>query len=132
MSRISFLILTIAGALTAIFIMNWYLDMQYSNEGSFDIITGAFVEVFILTVFFEYASARDRKANEDKTEKQLNQIISAVREEHKKILSAMHMQQQRSAYMEDFKKSNIDGFYASDKDALAEYEDFKRKIRGEL
>lgn len=71
----------IAFALTCIYIVNVITGMTYSNEGSFDVITGAFVETFILAVFFEYFNSRQQK----KTEKHLQDHLRKVEEMIKNV-----------------------------------------------
>jgi hypothetical protein len=71
----------IAFALTCIYIVNVVTGMTYSNEGSFDVVTGAFVETFILAVFFEYFNSRQQK----KTEKHLQDHLRKVEEMIKNV-----------------------------------------------
>jgi hypothetical protein len=108
MNKKSFLFFTITGAIVAIALLNYFLGITYSKDGSFDIITGAFVEVFILTVFFEYAAARTRHKQDRQMEAHLKKIeqheinmqehiTRAAETTQKLIISKLEAQQQRSA-----------------------------------
>ena len=55
--------------------------MTYSNEGSFDVITGAFVETFILAVFFEYFNAQHQKKIEQHLQDHLRQVEEMIKKQ---------------------------------------------------
>ena len=80
MKHISFLIFSIIGALAAIFLLNRLLGMTYSSEGSWDIVTGAFVETFVLTCFYQFFQARHTAKQDKKTQRQHTEIISLLRQ----------------------------------------------------
>lgn len=71
----------IAFALTSIFVTNLITGMTYSNEGSFDVITGAFVETFILAVFFEYFNAKHQKEIEKHLQNHLRHVEEMIKNE---------------------------------------------------
>ena len=78
MNKKIFVFATIIFALFCIWILNFYLKMEYSNHGSFDIVVGAFVEVFILTVFFHYIEARNEKKMEQRLQNHLDKIEQLI------------------------------------------------------
>lgn len=53
--------------------------MTYSNEGSYDVITGAFVETFILAVFFEYFNSRQQKKFKDHLQEHLRKVEEMIK-----------------------------------------------------
>ena len=55
--------------------------MTYSNEGSFDVITGAFVETFILAVFFEYFNAQHQSKIEKHLQNHLRQVEEMIKKQ---------------------------------------------------
>lgn len=67
-------VVTIIFAISCIWFLNVYLGMTYSNEGSWDVVTGAFVETFILTVFFEYFNSRQMKNTEKHLQEHLRKV----------------------------------------------------------
>jgi hypothetical protein len=117
MNRKSFIFFTITGALVAIVLLNYYLNMTYSSKGSFDIIIGAFVEVFILTVFFEYASAKDRKKQDLKNKQHMQKIeqqeiniqkhITSIKDELIQHISRNAQQPQNISAADPAHKNNI-------------------------
>jgi hypothetical protein len=57
------------------FIANW------NSEGSLDIISGAIVEFFFLTVVLQYWSAKNQKQNENQLKSHLKEIEKLLREQ---------------------------------------------------
>lgn len=66
-------------AITCILIWTDLMNIRYTNEGSLDIVTGAFVEVFILTVFFEFINARQQKNFEKHLQAHLRKIEELIK-----------------------------------------------------
>jgi hypothetical protein len=71
---------TILFALFAIWVVNRTTGMTYDARGSFDIITGALVETFVLTVFFQYFGAKSERKMEDRLQKHLDKIEQLEKE----------------------------------------------------
>jgi uncharacterized membrane protein YqhA len=80
MSKFKNLFITNTIAVLAIVFFNWYFQIDYSNEGSFDIIVGAFIEVLILGAYFEFINQRSQK----NLEKHLQEHLRKIEEQIKK------------------------------------------------
>lgn len=85
MNKKIFVVITIVGALAAIFLVNRFLGITYDNRGSFDVITGALVETFILTVFFQYAQAQQQKQTDKAMQLHFQQIERMLRDQQAQI-----------------------------------------------
>jgi hypothetical protein len=79
-SKVWHVLAVIAFALTSIFILNMIFNIEYTNEGSLDVITGALVETFILTVFFEYLNARQQRRTEDHLQNHLRAVEKLIKD----------------------------------------------------
>jgi hypothetical protein len=67
-------------ALTCILIVNQVTGLTYEENGSYDIITGAFVETFILTVFFEFFNSRNQKKVQEHLQDHLRHVEKLIKE----------------------------------------------------
>ncbi len=67
-------------ALTCICIVNFATGLTYTEKGSYDIITGAFVETFILTVFFEFFNSRNQKKVQKHLQEHLRHVEKLIKE----------------------------------------------------
>ena len=79
-SKMWHVLAVIGFALGSIFILNMIFDMEYSNQGSLDVVTGALVETFILTVFFEYLNARQQRRTEAHLQDHLRKVERIIKE----------------------------------------------------
>lgn len=80
MHTIMALVITNALAIICIYIANRFLGMTYDTEGSFDILTGAFVEVLILSAYFEFINARGQKNMESHLQNHLRHIEQLIKQ----------------------------------------------------
>jgi uncharacterized membrane protein YqhA len=79
MSKWRNLFITNIIAIAAIVFLNWFLKMNYSNEGSFDILVGAFIEVLILGAYFEFINQRGQKNLEQHLQEHLRHIEQLIK-----------------------------------------------------
>jgi fructose-specific phosphotransferase system IIC component len=74
MSKWRNLIITNIIAIIAIIFLNSFFNINYSNDGSLDIIIGAFIEVLILGAYFEFINQRGQKNLENRLQEHLKQL----------------------------------------------------------
>jgi Na+/pantothenate symporter len=79
MSKWKNLFITNAIAIIAIVFFNWFFKINYSKEGSFDIIAGAFLEVLILGAYFEFINQRSQKNLENHLQTHLREIERLIK-----------------------------------------------------
>jgi len=139
MNHKSFLFWSIIGALAGIFALNYFLNMTYTSEGSWDIVSGALVETFVLTCFYQYFEARQTKRENNKTQQQHKQIISRLEDLQNhisKTTEAYHMQTVRTLQEQEqqpYTVNTADRIQAqSDEMAAPEWEAFKQQIKSEM
>jgi hypothetical protein len=78
MHRWRALFLTNLFAVVAIWFLNIFWGMTYDSKGSFDIVIGSFIEVLILSAYFEFLNARGQKNLENHLQAHLRQIESLI------------------------------------------------------
>ena len=79
MSKWRNLFITNAIAIFAIVFFSWVFKLNYSSEGSYDIIAGAFLEVLILGAYFEFINQRGQKNLEKHLQDHLRQIEEQIK-----------------------------------------------------
>lgn len=80
MHRWRALFLTNLFAVLSIFLLNSFWGMTYDSKGSFDIVVGAFIEVLILSAYFEFLNARGQRNLENHLQAHLRQIEHLITE----------------------------------------------------
>lgn len=79
MNRPGFIVLLMLIGAGLIFITNNLYNITYKHEGSFDIITGALVEIFLFAIWLEYKSAKDQKKSEEKLDQHIAKIEKLIK-----------------------------------------------------
>jgi hypothetical protein len=79
MSKFRNLMITNTIAVLAIVFFNWLFKINYSKDGSYDIIVGAFIEVLILGAYFEFINQRSQRNLEKHLQAHLRKIEQYLR-----------------------------------------------------